>query len=109
MPLLSDIEAAIDRMGDRALYVEIARIFADALPETETAIAESIAGSAWEDSRRLVHSLKSNCAAMGAEELRLRICALEKACAEGDKDMAHSLFIALRNELRSLRAELLSL
>ena len=109
MTLLSDIDTAIDRMGSRDLYVEIARSFADALPETENAIADALKRCAWPESRRLVHSLKSNCAAMGAEELRQRVYTLEMACAEGNKDIAHSLFIPLRGDLHVLRDELLAL
>ena len=107
--LLSDIDTAVDRMGSRSLYVEIARLFAESLPESEAAIADAMARGAWPDSRRLVHSLKSNCAAMGAEALREQAYSLEKACAEGDEALARSLFAPLREGLRSLRAELLNL
>ena len=107
--LLHDMEAALDRMGSWELYVDIARAFADALPDTETAIAAAMAQQAWPEARRLVHSLKSNCAAMGAEELRGRVYILEKACADGDECTATQLFPVLREELRELRAELLAL
>lgn len=109
MVLLSDIETAIDRMGGRDLYVDIARAFAGALPETESAIADALKRCAWEESRRLAHSLKGNCAAMGAEKLRQQVYELEKACAEGNKDIAHALFIPIRGDLHVLRDELLSL
>lgn len=107
--LLSDIETAISRMGSRDLYVEIARSFAETLPATEKAIADALEQGAWPESRRLAHSLKSNCAAMGAEELRERVYSLEKACAEGDVNSAYSLFTPIRSDLRSLRDELLAL
>ena len=103
------MEAALDRMGSWELYIDIARAFADSLPGTETAIADAMEQCAWPEARRLVHSLKSNCAAMGAEALRGRVYILEKACADGDETTATQLFPALREELRDLRKELLSL
>ncbi|MCC8194971.1 MAG: Hpt domain-containing protein [Deltaproteobacteria bacterium] len=107
--LLHDMEAALDRMGSWDLYVDIARAFADSLPETEASIAAALEKAAWSDARRLVHSLKSNCAAMGAEELRGQVYMLERACANADASAANSLFLVLRDELRALRQELLAL
>ncbi len=109
MSLLHDMEAALDRMGSREIYLEIARAFALSLPGTESAIADAMGTDAWPEARRLVHSLKSNCAAMGAEELRQRVYSLEKACAEADAKTAAALFAPLRLDLRALREELLSL
>lgn len=107
--LLHDKDAAVDRMGSLDLYVEIARAFADALPETETTIAEALDRKAWAETRRLVHSLKSNCAAMGAERLREEVFTLEKACENGDEHVAVPLFASIRGNLRLLREELLTL
>lgn len=108
-PLLHDMEAALDRMGSWELYVDISRIFADSLPDTEAAIADAMEKCAWPEARRLVHSLKGNCAAVGAEELRGRVYLLEKACADADAATAARLFPPLREELRALRAGLLAL
>lgn len=107
--LLHDMDAALDRMGSKELYTEIARVFADSLPQTETAIAAAMDRQAWPEARRLVQSLKSNCAAMGAEDLRGRVYTLEKACADADAETAVGLFGSLREELRALREELLAL
>lgn len=107
--LLHDREAALDRMGSKELYIEIARVFADALPRTEAAIDAAMGAKAWPEACRLVHSLKSNCAAVGAEELRGKVYALEKACAGADAETAAGLFGGLRQELRALREELLAL
>ena len=107
--LLLDMEAALDRMGGRELYADIAHAFADSLPGTEAAIAEAMGKCAWPEARLLVHSLKSNCAAMGAEALRCRVHLLERACADADGTTAARIFPALREELRALRAELLAL
>lgn len=107
--LLHDMDAAVDRMGSIDLYVEIARSFAETLPGTEVAIAEAMQKRAWSESRRLVHSLKSNCASMGAERLREDVYTLEKACADADEATAIPLFESLRADLHALREELLAL
>lgn len=107
--LLHDMDTAVDRMGSMDLYIEIARAFAETLPGTETAIAEAMDRKAWAESRRLVHSLKSNCAAMGAERLREEVYSLEKACADADENTALPLFASIRGNLRLLREELLAL
>ena len=107
--LLHDMETALDRMGSWDLYVDIGRAFADSLPGTEQAITEAMEKKSWSDARRLVHSLKSNCSAMGAEELRDRVYILEKACAAADEDAATALFSSLREELRELRGDLMAL
>lgn len=107
--LLHDMEAALDRMGSWDLYADIGHAFAESLPETEAAIAGAMERGTWAEARRLVHSLKSNCAAMGAEELRSRVYILEKACADADGDTAVRLFTALREELGELREDLLAL
>lgn len=103
------MDAAVDRMGSQELYVEIARVFARSLPETEKAIAEAMGKSALAEARRLAHSMKSNCATMGAECLRSRISTFEKACAAGDEAEANKLFPSLCDGLHALREELLAL
>lgn len=103
------MDAAVDRMGSQELYSEIARVFAQSLPETEKALAEALEKRAWAEARRLAHSMKSNCATMGAERLRGRMYTFEKACAADDEAEANKLFLSLRTDLRALREELLAL
>lgn len=103
------MDAAVDRMGSLELYTEIAHVFAQSLPETEKALTEAVEKSAWTEARRLAHSMKSNCATIGAECLRSRISTFEKACAAGDEAEANKLFPSLRDDLRALREELLAL
>lgn len=107
--LLHDMETALDRMGSWDLYIEIGHAFADSLPGTEAAIADAIRRGLWVEARRLAHSLKSNCAAVGAEELRNRAYTLEKACADADGVTAVSLFAVLREDFEELRKDLLAL
>lgn len=107
--LLHDMDVALDRMGSWDLYADIGHAFAEAIPETEAAIADAIKRKMWHEARRMAHSLKSNCSAMGAEELRDRVHILEKACADGNEANAVSLFAGLREDLRQLREELMAL
>lgn len=107
--LLHDMEAALDRMGSWDLYAEIGHAFAESLPATETAIADAVGRGGWAEAHRLVHSLKGNCAAMGAEALRSQAYTLEKACADADGETAARLFTVLREEFEELRKDLLAL
>ena len=107
--LLHDIDSAVDRIGCWELYADIARIFAETLPETLSAIVKAIDTRAWDDARRLVHSLKGNCSTIGAEELRNRVYDLEKACSKKDDALVAKLFPLLREDLLRLHTELLEL
>lgn len=104
-----DQEGAVERMGDRELYIAIAHSFAEMMPETLGEIDSMITAKNWPEARRLVHSLKGNCAAMGADETRERVYALEKACAESNEPLVAQLYPTLCEELSELRAALLSL
>lgn len=104
-----DQDGAVERMGDRELYLAIAHSFAEMMPETLGEIDSVISAKNWPEARRLVHSLKGNCAAMGADETRERVYALEKACAEADEALVGTLYPALCKELQLLREALLAL
>ena len=107
--LLCNMEAAIDRMGTWDLYVDIARAFAESLPQAEADIVASVEQDSWFEARRFVHSLKSNCAAVGADALRERVYILEKACVDADAQTVARLWPPLQKELRLLREEILAL
>ena len=100
---------AIDRMGDRGLYLEVARYFAQVMPATISELTAAFEAQNWPEMRRLAHSLKSNCAAIGAEDLRGIAYALERACHDGDGDGAKEHFTALCPQLEQLRLLLLAL
>ncbi len=103
------IDEAVERIGDRALYLEIARFFADAIPETRASLGERVQSRDWQEARRLAHSLKSNCAGVGAEETRDVAYKLEIACRDGDGNSAAALFDDLAGRLDGLRKSLLDL
>ncbi|CAK7007023.1 MAG: hypothetical protein DELT_00282 [Desulfovibrio sp.] len=107
--IVIDMNGAIERMGDRDLYIVIATSFAEMLPETLAEIDAEITAKNWPEARRLVHSLKGNCAAMGADETRERVYALEKACNDGNEPLITRLHAPLCEEMAELREALLAL
>jgi HPt (histidine-containing phosphotransfer) domain-containing protein len=104
-----DQAAAVECMGDRDLYVAIAHSFAEMMPETLGEIASAMKAKNWPEARRLVHSLKGNCAAMGADEVREQVYAVEKACAAAEETLVAKLYPPLLEELAALREALISL
>ena len=109
MPVSLSINEAVARMGDKALYLKIASAFAAALPETLVSLEQAIAPENLPNARRFAHSLKSNCAAIGAVEIQAMASALEKACAAGDLSRAVLEFSRLKPHLYELRDTLFSL
>lgn len=104
-----DVEGAVSRMGSRDLYGAIVRTFVALMPETLAELNAAMTARNWPEARRLLHSLKSNCASLGAEETRARAHAAEKACAAADEILAATLYPPLLEELAALREALSSL
>lgn len=104
-----DQDGAVERMGDRGLYIAVAHSFAEMMPEIIGEIDSAIAAKNWPEARRLTHSLKGNCAAMGADETCERVYALERACNGAEEALVAELYPAFLEELAALRETLLSL
>lgn len=103
-------EEALERMGnDREVYLEIARFFADNLPASLQLLVSALNNNSAEEARRFAHSLKSNCATVGAEELREQCYTLEVLCRNGDLEKARACYSALVPRLMCLRDKLLAL
>lgn len=100
---------AIERMGDKDVYLEIAKYFADNLNNSLTSLGKALDNNQAEDATRLAHSLKSNCATVGAESLRADCYSLELLCRNKDLDAARSFFAGLAPRLLALREMLLAL
>ncbi|MDR2076020.1 MAG: Hpt domain-containing protein [Desulfovibrio sp.] len=107
--LVLDTEAAVERMGDREMYGEIARAFArnmgNALRDLTRALREGDMPAAC----RFAHSLKGNCDTVGAGNMRQACLRLEQYCREEKADKARSLFEDLRPKLLELREILIAL
>ena len=108
MSILPGKQAAIERMGSPEMYHEVAASFAATLPGSADAITKAIDLQHWEEARRLIHSLKGNCASLGADGLRQTVSALEKACAAGNAELVEKLITAVCQQLPRLREELLA-
>lgn len=102
-------KAAIDRMGDIDIYLEIAHFFASALDDVLTQIHNALDSGNMPKATRLVHSLKSNCATVGADALRETCATLETLCRKGEEKKAGELFAKLCPEFMRLQQTLLNL
>ena len=100
------LDEAVDRLGDKGLYLEIAQAFVTALPDILHNLESARGRADWPELRRLAHSVKSNCATLGAEEVRQAAYALETACHDGDAKAASERFRTLTARLDDLRETL---
>lgn len=103
------LEDAIARMGDREIYLEIARYFAGHMEQTLTDLETALKKEDLKSATRLAHSLKSNCATMGAYGLQEKCLHLEHLCGAEDRDTAFALYTALVPKFLELRALLQAL
>ena len=103
------VDEAVERMGDKALYLEIAQYFVMLLPETIANLKSAMEQEKWQEMRRYAHSLKSNCAALGADDVREEAYKLEVACNAGQGEEARRLFAALCPMLEELSQKLVEL
>ena len=101
--LVLDMDAAVERMGDREISVEVAHCFADNLPNALESLQAALARADMEAATRLSHSLKGNCGTVGAEELRRDCLLLEQTCRAEDAEKALALFGDLSPKLLALR------
>ncbi len=102
-------EKALERVGDEAIYREIAHYFANNLSNSLEALARALADADLENAARLAHSLKGNCATVGAEGMRACWAGLEKLCRAGDLPTAQAHYDATAPKMLALRGELLAL
>ena len=110
IPFLTlDMDAAVERMGDKEIYVEIAHCFAGNIEGSVASLQDALDAADMAASTRLSHSLKGNCATVGAEELRQACLLLEHTCRAEDAAEALRLFAELRPKLMALRGVLAAL
>lgn len=102
-------EEAIERMGDQEVYLEIAHYFSSHLEDSLSDLAQAFAVPDLPAATRLAHSLKSNCATVGAEALREQCCALEQLCREENLEPARQLYENLVPRMLALRDALAAL
>lgn len=101
--LILEMDAAVERMGDKGIYVEVAHCFADNLANSLKALEAALTRSDMDAATRLSHSLKGNCGTVGAEELRRDCLLLEQTCRAAEAEKALALFSGLHPKLLALR------
>ncbi len=108
-PIFLNLDEAIERMGDREIFLEISRYFASRLPDALEELGLALEAGNAVEATRYAHSMKSNCSAMGAEQLREQCRALEGVCRRGEIDSARELYMELVPLMLALRNTLLRL
>ncbi len=98
VPVL-DIAAAVERMGDKDIYLEIARFFSERVEPDVAALAEALEKGSLEEATRMAHSFKGSAATVGAEVARGACADLEAACRQGNVSALPGLFATARQEL----------
>ncbi len=97
-----NLQGALDRMGDMEIYLEIAEIFAENIPNALRVIEERMAENDLKEVTRIIHSLKGSCATVGAESLAAVCSALEKTCTEGNLSAIQAGYASLKPLLEAL-------
>ena len=104
-----NLDEAIKRMGDREIFLEISRYFASRLPEALEELGLALEKGNMAEATRYAHSMKSNCSAMGAEQLHEQCRDLEGLCRDGEMEKARMLYADISPRLLALRDALLDL
>lgn len=102
-------EEAVARMGDKEVYLEIAHYFASHLQESLQSLGRCLEEGRMTEATRLAHSMKGNCATVGADELRDLCYTLEKLCRSEEREAAQALFMEIAPLLLLLKDRLLTL
>ncbi|WP_169726960.1 Hpt domain-containing protein [Desulfovibrio cuneatus] len=94
-----DVASAVERMGDKEIYLEIARYFSERVVPDVAALAEALEKGSMEEATRMAHSFKGSAATVGAEIARAACAELEAACRQGNTEALPGLFATARQEL----------
>jgi len=100
---------AIERMGDEEIYREIAHYFAGHLEESLRDLGEALDRADTESAGRFAHSMKGNCATVGAEAMRENCLTLEQLCRSGALEAARAQYAGMAPKMLALREVLLAL
>jgi HPt (histidine-containing phosphotransfer) domain-containing protein len=96
--------------GDTELFVQIAEIFLDDVPQQLASLQAAQDSGNLETLRAAAHKLKGSVASFAAGDAHAAAKALEQACKDGDAGRVAALAAAVRSEterlIAALRAEL---
>ncbi|MCL1939644.1 MAG: Hpt domain-containing protein [Desulfovibrionaceae bacterium] len=100
---------AVERIGDEGIYLEIAHYFAGHLIASLADLRQALNEGDTESAARLTHSLKGNCAMVGAEAMREHCLCLEKLCRADDLDAAREQYALMNPKMLALQRVLAAL
>jgi PAS domain S-box-containing protein len=102
-----DLEGAVGRLyGDEELYAELARAFLEKMPEKRERLRRLHRQSRWPELALIAHTLKGNCANIGAVACRRAAEALETASRDPHPPPASRLLRDLDDALEAARVDL---
>jgi FOG: HPt domain len=104
-----DYKEAIGRIEDEGIYKEIACAFAEHIPTYIAQLEAALMHNDAELATRTAHSIKSNCATVGCETLRLAFCQMEKLGQQQNINASLVLLEELRPQILQLREQLLEI
>lgn len=100
-----DVAGATENFGgDAGLYAQVAEIFLEDSLTQAHSLETALAAADFKTARRIAHTVKGTAAALGAEQLRVKALALEKACDAGDANLigqADGEFRAMLDDTRA--------
>jgi HPt (histidine-containing phosphotransfer) domain-containing protein len=100
---------AVERIGDEGIYLEIAHYFAGRLTAYLVDLSQALGKGDAQSAARLAHSLKGNCAMVGAELMREHCLCLEKLCRADELDAARRQYAVMSPKILALQRVLASL
>lgn len=100
---------AIERVGDADIYREIAHVFSENLANYMTQLESAMNQKDYTTVTRLTHSIKSNCATVGADGLRVFFASMEQAANENPETELTTLLPQALTLLFELRQNLAAL
>lgn len=92
--------------GDVNFLDSVFSVFFQTTPEQLKTMRTLLAQSAWEELRRLSHTLRGSCATLGAPGFVTACHALEAACKQADNDSANTAITALDLEFQWIDSKL---
>jgi len=107
--LTIDYKKAIGRIEDEGIYKEIACAFAEHIPTYIAQLEAALICKDAELATRTAHSIKSNCATVGCETLRLAFYDMEKLGQQKNINASLVLLKELRPKILLLQEQLLEI
>jgi PAS domain S-box-containing protein len=102
--VIYDRDGFLERlMGDAEMAQTVIEVFLDDIPKQIESLKASLADDDAETIERIVHSIKGAAANVGGEALREIAAHIEKACKNGNVDVAHHRCAELEHQFHRLK------